>query len=126
MSADAKRVQAVFLAAAAAADPAHRAAILDRECAADAELRQRVEALLRAHDEPAGDSSEAIPDGTVVVDYSTDQQEKSQAAPAQDPVPEQAGNEGDEEKVALEFLQPSTKPGSLGLLGHYEVLAVLG
>lgn len=26
----------------------------------------------------------------------------------------------------LEFLQPSLKPGSLGLLGHYEVLEVLG
>jgi serine/threonine protein kinase len=34
--------------------PAERAAFLDRECGADAELRQRVEALLRAHDDSGG------------------------------------------------------------------------
>ena len=46
-----KRVQAVFLEAADYHDPADRAAILDRACSADLELRRRVEALLRAHDE---------------------------------------------------------------------------
>jgi serine/threonine protein kinase len=51
MPADPKRVQELFLAAVAQAD---RAAVLDRECGADAELRQRVEALLRAHDAPGG------------------------------------------------------------------------
>jgi eukaryotic-like serine/threonine-protein kinase len=50
MSVDPKRVQAVFLAAVEQAD---RAAILDRECGGDAELRRRVEALLNANDEPA-------------------------------------------------------------------------
>jgi hypothetical protein len=44
-------VQAVFLEAADYDDPVDRAAILDRECSADPELRRRVEALLRAHDE---------------------------------------------------------------------------
>jgi hypothetical protein len=46
-----RRVQAVFLDAADYHDPMDRAAILDRECSADLELRRRVEALLRAHDE---------------------------------------------------------------------------
>ena len=41
-----KRVQAVFLSAVECHDPAARAAVLDRECSTDAELRQRVEALL--------------------------------------------------------------------------------
>jgi len=45
-----KRVQAVFLEAANYHDLAKRAAILDRECMGDAELRQRIEALLKAHD----------------------------------------------------------------------------
>ena len=49
---DPTRVQAVFLAAAESGDPAARACVLDRECAADAELRRRVEALLKAHEEP--------------------------------------------------------------------------
>jgi hypothetical protein len=51
MPLDPRRVQAVFLEAAAYHDPVNRASILDRECSADLELRRRVEALLRAHDE---------------------------------------------------------------------------
>jgi hypothetical protein len=45
-----RRVQAVFLDAADYHDPMDRAAILDRECSADLELRRRLEALLLAHD----------------------------------------------------------------------------
>jgi serine/threonine protein kinase/tetratricopeptide (TPR) repeat protein len=52
MPVDSKRVQSVFLAAADTPNPAARAAVLDRECGADAELRRRVEALLHAHDNP--------------------------------------------------------------------------
>ena len=51
MPLDPKRVQAVFLEAADYHDPVARAAILDHERSADPELRRRVEALLRAHDE---------------------------------------------------------------------------
>src|SRR5262245_55672786 len=53
MPVDPKRVQAVFLAAVELDNPTERLALLDRECAADGELRQRVEALLKANDEPA-------------------------------------------------------------------------
>jgi serine/threonine protein kinase len=52
MVTDPKRVQAVFLAAVADPSSAGRAAVLDRECGPDADLRRRVEALLQAHDEP--------------------------------------------------------------------------
>ena len=51
MSLDPKRVQAVFLEAVNYHDPADRAVFLDAACSADAELRRRVEALLKAHDE---------------------------------------------------------------------------
>ena len=47
MAVDAARAKSLFLAASDLADPAERAAFLDRECAGDAELRARVEALLR-------------------------------------------------------------------------------
>jgi serine/threonine protein kinase len=50
MPADPQRIQAAFLAAIEAADPADRAAVLDRHCGDDADLRQRVEKLLQAHD----------------------------------------------------------------------------
>jgi eukaryotic-like serine/threonine-protein kinase len=44
------RVQTVFLEVANCHDTTERAAILDRECMGDSELRQRIEALLKAHD----------------------------------------------------------------------------
>ena len=51
MPLDSRRVQAIFPEAASYHDPADRAAILDRECSDDPELRLRVEALLKAHDQ---------------------------------------------------------------------------
>ena len=51
MPLDPKRVQAVFGAALECDAAADRAAVLDRECSTDAELRRRVEALLAAHDQ---------------------------------------------------------------------------
>jgi hypothetical protein len=50
MAVDAARAKSLFLAASDLADPAQRAAFLERECGDDAELRARVEALLRAND----------------------------------------------------------------------------
>jgi hypothetical protein len=46
MTLDPKRVEEVFAAALAVTDPAARTDCLQRECGADDELRQRVEALL--------------------------------------------------------------------------------
>ena len=77
-------------------DAADRAALLEEACAGDLALRRRVERLLRLHEQP---------------DRLFDQ-------PATQLL---AG--GDE---ALDFLEPSAKPGSLGRLGHYEVLEVIG
>ena len=51
MPLDLNRVQAVFGAAIECEASADRAAILDRECSTDGELRRRVEALLGAHDQ---------------------------------------------------------------------------
>jgi serine/threonine protein kinase/tetratricopeptide (TPR) repeat protein len=50
MPIDFQRVQAIFQAVAEL-PLAERTAVLDRECGGDAELRRRVEALLRAHDD---------------------------------------------------------------------------
>jgi serine/threonine protein kinase len=50
MAVDAARAKSLFLAASDLADPAERAAFLDRECGDDADLRARVEALLEAND----------------------------------------------------------------------------
>ena len=48
MAVDAARAKSLFLKASELADPAERAAYLERECGGDAELRARVEALLAA------------------------------------------------------------------------------
>jgi serine/threonine protein kinase len=86
----------IFLAAVEKDDPTERATYLDQACGADATLRQRVEALLRAHERAAN-----------FMDV---------------PVVEQlAGDCG-----GLDFLAPSQKPGSLGCLAHYEALEVVG
>ena len=62
MPVDPKRVQAVFLTAVEREDPVHRATVLDRECATDPELRQRVEALLRPTTVPTASSTGLSPD----------------------------------------------------------------
>jgi WD40 repeat protein len=51
MNPDPKRVEAIFSAALEKPSPEERSALLDESCAGDAALRQRVEALLKAHQE---------------------------------------------------------------------------
>ena len=62
MPIDAERVQSVFLAAIASTTAPERAATVNEACAGDAQLRRRVEELLRAHDE--SESFLEPPDGT--------------------------------------------------------------
>ncbi|UCF33560.1 MAG: serine/threonine protein kinase [Phycisphaerales bacterium] len=65
MNHDRKEIEPVFNAALERKDRMERAAFLDGACAGDTELRERVEALLKAHEEaagflePAGEDSEA-------------------------------------------------------------------
>ena len=114
MSADPRRVQGVFLAAVEAADRAACLAILDRECGADAELRLRVEVLLEAHEAEA-----SLLDGPVLVGAIG-----NDLANSTDMLPRPSDAERGER--VLNFLQPSARSGSLGRLGHYEILEVLG
>ncbi|HEY7307744.1 MAG TPA: protein kinase [Gemmataceae bacterium] len=86
----------IFLAALEKDDPTERVAYLDEACGADPPLRQRIESLLRSHERAAN-----------FMDV---------------PVVEQLAGDGG----GLDFLAPSQKPGSLGRLGHYEVLEVVG
>src|SRR5262245_34695837 len=88
----------LFLAALERPTPADRAAFLDDACAADPALRRRLDALLHAHDRP-----------DPVLDR---------------PAAEHVSGVGDH--LSLDFLAPSDAKGSLGRLGHYEVLEVIG
>src|SRR5262245_47037788 len=111
----------IFTAARQMTDRAARSAYLDEVCGGDPALRGRVEALLRAHDQP--DSlldapAAALPDpGGAAA--------RSQGTPGAEPTggPTRAHREGAD---ALPFLAPPGRPDSLGRIGHYEVLGVLG
>jgi hypothetical protein len=65
MPVDPKRVQTLFLSAVECDEPAARAALLERECATDPELRHQVDALLREYNQPdsALDNPIVGPDG---------------------------------------------------------------
>lgn len=64
MAVDAKRAKEIFLAASEG-PTADREPFLDRECAGDNELRQRVEALLNANDAPGVFLNRPTPSGTI-------------------------------------------------------------
>jgi WD40 repeat protein len=104
----------IFLAALEIADPAQRQAYLDEACAGDLALRRQVETLLAAH-EREGDFLD-VPAVEQVVEKlaAPDRADETQA--------ETPGARG----LSLDFLTPSSKPGVLGQLGHYQVLELVG
>src|SRR5262249_1120416 len=125
----------LFLAALDIPDPAARAAYLDEACAGNPGLRAQVEALFRSPRQ-AGHFLEipvaetlggAPPDITAALEADASSQEVGadhpDRFPSLDTQAERRGAFGDE--IPLDFLRPSTKSGSLGRLGHYEVLEVI-
>lgn len=122
MSSAPHRIKAIFLEAAELPDESARAAYLDQACGGDAALRARVEALLRSHDSAGGflgTPAAVIPDP-----YNDD---PGAFHPNVDPAPTETGDEiGPYDDAPLTFLAPPTRPDSLGRIGHYEVLQVLG
>ena len=107
------------------------AAFLDSACADDVELRRQVEKLLLAHprigdflNKPVGEQLAAAPEGVRCHAGGIDSSTAPQGGLADGNRPaEGAGTDDDE---PLTFLAPPTRPDSLGRIGHYEVLQVLG
>ena len=100
MSYDPTSAKSVFLQAMELPTAAERAAFLDRVCEGQATLRARVEGLLRTADE--ADSLLDNPSSQVATSVT------------------------DQPSVNLDFLKPCITPGSLGCLGGYAVLDVIG
>ncbi len=112
MPTDPARVQVVFSATVAILDRDARTAFLAGACDGEPELQARVEALLRALEQP--DSLlDAPPDAG------------NAATRAFTPTLDATAPAGTEDEP-ITFLAPSTRPDSLGRIGHYEVLRVLG
>jgi len=117
----------IFLAAIDLARPADRATYLEKACGGNAELRRRVEALLAAHfksgsflDEPLGQQMGSGPKPP-----GPDHLKTRVANRRGDGDPNEGSPDG-EEPADLRFLSPPTRPDSLGRIGHYEVLQVVG
>lgn len=116
----------VFLAALDLADAADRNAFVRKACGGDVEFRRQVADLLAAHfktgeflDEPFAKQMAA--------GLSTPTNENTLSAGANLGEHDVAKEKKpDEEPDDLHFLQPSTGPDSLGRIGHYEVLEILG
>jgi serine/threonine protein kinase/Leucine-rich repeat (LRR) protein len=126
----------LFLAALELENPAAHTDYLQAACAGDAALLARVEALLASHE---GQSQflntpvvEQITDfrgaATVVMgDGSTlDDDPEASDVPFHGRAAMKANPFDDEDETPLGYLEPSSKPGSLGRLAHYEVLEVVG
>ncbi|MBY0460329.1 MAG: serine/threonine protein kinase, partial [Gemmataceae bacterium] len=109
----------VFLAALDLADPTARAEYLDRACAGNPALRAKVETLLASHDQ-AGSflGAPAVPPADP--DYAATQDFAAGAASTD------GRRAAPEPNEAVAFLAPAQRPDSLGRIGHYEVLQVLG
>jgi serine/threonine protein kinase len=138
----------IFLAVLDLPDPAGRAAYLDGACGGDAALRGRVEALLRSHDTagsflgaPAVSSAEPDRAATGAFDAVPDAEPSRTGGgtPGPDSDDEALGfldgslvtrysaaGGPDSDDEALGFLGPPHRPDSLGRIGRYEVLEVLG
>jgi serine/threonine protein kinase/formylglycine-generating enzyme required for sulfatase activity len=120
MTNDPQRVKDIFLAAAELTDQVAQAAYLNQACGDDTELRERVETLLRSHHAAA--SFLGSPAAVIAA---------SDYAPTLESVPSDHSDTAarptdDDESHDLSFLTQSTRSDSLGRIGHYEVLQVLG
>ncbi len=107
--------QDIFINALSYADPAERSRYLDGVCQADASLRQRIDELLECHE-----SSGSVLDRRPVELVVSLQFQEDITESFEEPV----------ETTALQQLRPyletSDYPSSLGKLGHYELLQILG
>jgi len=107
----------IFTAALELESPHERRAFLDEACGGDAELRARIELLLCSHAE-SGDLLENPPTAVAAIKASTDCQGITETAGSRT-IPEV-------QDFLLGYLDPTELPGSLGRIGQYEVLELVG
>ncbi|MCA9020934.1 MAG: protein kinase, partial [Planctomycetaceae bacterium] len=110
--------QDIFLAAIEITDPTQRDTYLKQTCGDDAILRDQIEKLLQAYEK----TSQFLETPAAATDSSVHQTILTDSSGAVDE--EVAGRPGEEE--FRKFLEPSSRPGWLGRLAHYEIEEVLG
>jgi uncharacterized protein (TIGR03067 family) len=117
MPATTHTIKSVFLAALDKSSPEDRAAYLLETCGADAELRSRIEELLRAHE--SGSFPDFLTEAAPAFDATL-----SIASTPMDATQTRLGEEGF--TASLPFLLPPREAGHLGRLDHYEVHSIIG
>jgi len=113
----------IFEAASEIADAAKREAFLTHACEGQPDLRAAVDALLQAHMNASSEFLAAPAAHRVFLDET--QTIVRPIGDADDDGPDEI-EENAAEAAVLKLLTPSTKPGSLGQLAHYEVIEFLG
>lgn len=110
-------------------DRQQREAFLNEACGTDANLRRQLDELLASHDQSSGFLQ--VP---VVEQFESPASSGHQPTVTLPPSnganraesPESREEDDDSGSADLSFLQPSDKPGSIGRLGHYEIVQILG
>jgi formylglycine-generating enzyme required for sulfatase activity len=111
-----------IFAAALELKSVERAAYLASVCGDDAALRKRLEGLLSASDRAGSFMARpaiALEEATAIVEGESTPHDATITRDGSPPA-------ADDQDESLGFLTPSTRPDSLGRIGHYEVLQVLG
>lgn len=117
--------ESIFLAAIDIEDPQLRKVYLDEACQSDPVLLKRVEALLKAYEESGAFLKIAgITNSAGNTRNDTDAEPGASSARAGELT--SIDSTSSQERLDLSILTPSTKPGSLGRLLHYEIEEVLG
>ena len=109
-------------------DRRQRDAFLDQACGVDAELRCRLAELLASHDQASGFLNVPVVD-QIPPSVPSGQAPTLELSPITGATRAESGSDDDDDPPGaadVSFLQPSTKPDSLGRLGHYEIFRILG
>jgi WD40 repeat protein/serine/threonine protein kinase len=114
--------EAIFFAALEKTTAAERAAFLDEACAGDSDLRRQVERLVAAHLLASGFLDRPVVETANLVALAARPEPGTPSGTTEGEEP--AGGPG--ESMNLNFVAPPRRADSLGRLGHYEVLEVVG
>jgi len=110
----------IFMDALGKGTPEERAAYLDEACSDDSKLRQRIDTLLRSHNQVGSLLEHPAIEGSIT--------DLCQDVGDHDDSPENPGSRTQTEPnaVPLDFLEQSNERNSLGRLAQYEITEVVG
>ena len=104
-------------------DPTARKLFLRSACEQNGEMLSRVEALLASHDGQSQFLNTPVVEQIAVI---RNVDSDATAVHPNGSAPTMTHQDHEDDEIPLGYLEPSTKPGSLGRLAHYEVLEVVG